>query len=231
MAVQKLSPGQRAVLDHLWEEARTGHEKRLCGQAADAAQAEKPSCIDWAAWPAISGDLFRDVIQDVPVPGLGPGAGSLPRFRAEMGPFLGISAAAYAKGVNGGFGKKQTTPGAIGGLEAAVRFGLGLEGVMNEAGDGLVFLDLGMRLDSASTMKITDAPAVAQYGAIGSAIPSRNAYTARLRMPFWLVPGDLLLALPVLAISPDTYAKMAVEAANGGLIPWQSGIATPVGRF
>jgi hypothetical protein len=112
-----------------------------------------------------------------------------------------------------------------------VRFGLGLEGVMNEAGDGLVFLDLGIRLDSASTMKITDAQALAKFGTISAAIPSRTAYTVRLRMPFWLVPGDLLLALPFLAISPDTYAKMAVTAGNGGLIPWQSGIATPVGRF
>ncbi len=175
--------------------------------------------------------LFRDVIEDVPVPGLGPGAGSLPRFRAELGPFVGMSAAAYAKEVDGGFGETQTTSGSIGGLEAAIRVGMGLEGVMNEAGDGLVFLDLGMRLDSASTMKITDSAAVAQYGTISAAIPSRTAYTVRLRMPFWLVPGDLLLALPVLAISPDTYATMAVTAGNGGLIPWQSGIATPVGRF
>ncbi len=175
--------------------------------------------------------LFRDVIEDVPVPGLGPGAGSLPRFRAELGPFVGVSAAAYAKGLDGGFGKTQTTSGSISGLEAAVRFGLGLEGVMNESGDGLVFLDLGLRLDSASSMKITDAAALAQFGAISAAIPSRAAYTARLRMPFWLIPGDLILALPVLAISPETYAKMAVTAGNGGLIPWQSGIATAVGRF
>lgn len=117
------------------------------------------------------------------------------------------------------------------GLEAAVRFGMGLEGVMNEAGDGLVFLDLGMRLDTASTMKITDSAAIAEFGSISAAIPSRTAYTVRLRMPFWLVPGDLVLALPVLAISPDTYAKMAVTAGNGGLIPWQSGIATSIGRF
>jgi hypothetical protein len=31
--------------------------------------------------------------------------------------------------------------------------------------------------------------------------------------------------------APDTYAKMAVETTNGGLIPWQAGIATPLGRF
>lgn len=175
--------------------------------------------------------LFQEVIQEVPVPGLGPGAGSLPRFRAELGPFLGMSAAAYGKGLDGGFGKKQTTAGAIGGLEIAMRFGMGLDGVMNEAGDGLVFLDLGVRLDSPSTMKITDSSAIAEYGSISAAIPSRTAYTVRLRMPFWLIPGDLLLALPVLAVSPDTYSKMAVTAANGGLIPWQSGIATPIGRF
>jgi hypothetical protein len=184
--------------------------------------------------PAPSPDVYPllgAVIQDVPVPGLGLGAGSLPRFRSELGPFVGMSAALYGRAVDGGFGKTQTTSGAIGGLEAAVRFGMGLEGVMNEAGDGLVFLDLGLRLDSPSSMNISDASAVAQFGAISAAIPSRSAYTVRLRMPFWIVPGDLLLALPVLAISPDTYAKMAVTAGNGGLIPWQSGIATPVGRF
>jgi hypothetical protein len=67
-------------------------------------------------------------------------------------------------------------------------------------------------------------------GAITAAIPSRSVLTARLRMPFWLLPGDLLLALPLLALAPDTYAKMAVVAANGGLIPWQAGIAPPLGR-
>jgi hypothetical protein len=63
-------------------------------------------------------------------------------------------------------------------------------------------------------------------------LPGRGAITARLRVPFWLIPGDLLLATPVLAFSsPQTLQKMAVQAANGGLIPWQTGIATPIGRF
>ncbi|MFQ5962023.1 MAG: hypothetical protein ACE5MG_11565, partial [Candidatus Methylomirabilales bacterium] len=175
--------------------------------------------------------LFAAVIEDVPVPGLEPGPGELPRFRAELGPFIGLAVGAGGAGVNGGFGTTQTTSGAIGSLDGAVRLGLGLEGVLGEAGDGLVFLDLGVRLDSASSMKITDDPAIAQFGGITAAIPSRSAFTARLRMPFWLIPGDLILASPLLAIDPDTYAKMAVVAVNGGLIPWQSGIATPLGRF
>jgi len=56
LSVQKLDPERRAILDRLWAAVRSGHEGRLCEQVADAAQAEKPSCIDWAAWPAISGD-------------------------------------------------------------------------------------------------------------------------------------------------------------------------------
>jgi hypothetical protein len=69
-------------------------------------------------------------------------------------------------------------------------------------------------------------------GGITAAIPSRWGFAGRLRLPFWLIPGDLLLALPTVApISLETYSKMAVVASNGGLIPWQAGIATPLGRF
>jgi hypothetical protein len=176
--------------------------------------------------------IFAEVIREVPVPGLGPGPGSLPRFRSELGPFFGLAMAGDVRWIDGGFGKTQTTGGAIGGLGAAVRLGLGLEGVLGEAGDGLMFLDLGIRLDSSSSMKIDKSEAAAVGGGITAAIPSRWGFAGRLRLPFWLIPGDLLLALPTVApISLETYSKMAVVASNGGLIPWQAGIATPLGRF
>ena len=96
--------------------------------------------------------------------------------------------------------------------------GFGLEGVLNEAGDGLVFAEAGLRQDASTLGAAT--------------VPGRGAITARLRVPFWLIPGDLVLAAPVLALSsPQTLQKMAVQAANGGLLPWQAGIATPIGRF
>jgi hypothetical protein len=116
-------------------------------------------------------------------------------------------------------------------IEVALRFGLGLEGVMNEAGDGLVFLDLGLRLDAASTSSFLDSDLLDKYGSLTATIPSRSAFATRLRMPFWLFPGDLILLSPILFFSPGTYGNMAVQAGNGGLIPWQSGIATPIGRF
>ena len=56
LAVQQLDPERRAILDWLWAEARAGHEQRLCEQPAEMAPATKPSCIDWAAWPAVAAD-------------------------------------------------------------------------------------------------------------------------------------------------------------------------------
>jgi hypothetical protein len=50
-------------------------------------------------------------------------------------------------------------------------------------------------------------------------------------MPFYLIPGDLLLLSPLYFVSPETYTGMAVTAGNGGVIPWQAGWATGIGRF
>jgi hypothetical protein len=174
---------------------------------------------------------LRDVLTKTPVPGLATGLGEMPRFRAELGPFIGISAALNGGYINGGFGMDQTQGGIVGGLEANVRFGFGLDGVINEAGDGLAFLQLGWRQDAPSSNQFVNTDPGFPSSSITSAIPGRSAYSARIRLPFWLIPGDLILAAPLLLFSKETYARMAVTAGNGGLIPWQSGIATSIGRF
>jgi hypothetical protein len=183
-------------------------------------------------FPGGVGALLEQIIRTTPVPGLSEGDGELPRFRSEIGPFIGIVPALRGGLCSGGFEESQTTGGAIGGLEVAVRAGLGLDGVMNESGDGLVFLDLGFRLDAASSISLGRSPGLQEFGSILAAIPARPAFTSRIRVPFWLVPLDLLLAAPFLAtMSPESFTRMAAVAGNGGLIPWQAGIATSVGRF
>jgi hypothetical protein len=157
------------------------------------------------------------IIAQTPMPALGPGPGELPRFRSELGPFIGLSTAVSGGAQGGGFGSTQTSATTDSGLDAAVRVGVGLEGVLNQSSDGLAFLDVGVRLDSPT---------------LGSGVPGRGALTVRLRAPFWLVPGDLIVTAPVLALTaPQKLQKMAVESANGGLIPWQSGRASRIGRF
>jgi hypothetical protein len=176
--------------------------------------------------------LSAEVLRQLPVPALAEGTGALPRVRAEIGPFMGVSAAALGAWISGGFDSTQKSMGAIGSLEAALRLGFGLEGVMDETGDGLVFVDGGVRQDTATSNAFSEVPGLADAGAITAAIPARTGFTVRVRMPFWLVPGDLLLAAPFVApLSLKTYKRMAVIAGNGGLIPWQSGLATPIGRF
>jgi hypothetical protein len=106
-----------------------------------------------------------------------------------------------------------------------------LEGVTGESGDGLVFLSVGLRGESSSTNSIAN-PAIAQVGGnLAAAFPARMGLSFRLRMPYYLFPGDLLLLAPLYLIAPEHYTRMAVMAANGGLIGWQSAWATPIGRF
>jgi hypothetical protein len=176
-------------------------------------------------------DPCAKILFTTPIPGLATGLGELPRFRTELGMFLGAISALRGNTVSGGFGTTQSTPGALGGLDAGIRFGLGLEGVMHGGGDGLVFLDVGWRQDGASTMKFGNSPVLDEGGQLTAGIPGREAFSFRFRMPFWLLPLDLLITAPILLFAPDTYAGMAVTAGLGGLIPWQAGIETGIGRI
>ncbi|NWF89152.1 MAG: hypothetical protein HXY50_06770 [Ignavibacteriaceae bacterium] len=178
------------------------------------------------------GNLIFPIFNKTPIPGLEHGLGELPRFRAEIGMFVGFVPALRAALVAGGFGKDQRTTGFIGSLESSVRFGAGLDGVLNESGDGLAFLEIGWRQDGSSSSGFVDFPGTESYGNLLAAIPGRSAFSARLRLPFYLVPGDLLVAAPILfLVSQETLIKMGATAVNGGLIPWQAGLATSLGRF
>jgi hypothetical protein len=174
-------------------------------------------------FPSVPGQLedmqqLMPIVAQTPEPGLGAGKGELPRFRSELGPFIGLSSGVSAVALSGGFGSNQTNAGVTGELDLSFRIGLGVEGVLNASSDGLTFIDVGVRQDSAA------------HG--GSPVPDRGAVALRARAPFWLIPGDLIVAAPILAFTkPQTLQKMAVQAANGGVIPWQGVIATRVGRF
>lgn len=174
-------------------------------------------------FPAAAGQLedmnrLIPIVAQTPMPALVAGKGELPRFRSELGPFIGLSSAVSAVALSGGFGSNQSSAGVTGSLDLSFRVGFGLEGVLNASSDGLTFVDAGVREDSPA------------HG--GSSVPGRGAIALRGRAPFWLVPGDLILAAPVLAFTkPQALQKMAVQAANGGLIPWQAVVATRVGRF
>jgi hypothetical protein len=212
-----------AVRDSLAQLASALDDKTGAAVAADTKILEPEGfnvCRDSHFLAVVESQILTvtPIIAQTPIPGLGRGKGALPRFRAEIGPFIGLSTAVRGTALGGGFGSTQSGVGMTGGLDAAVRLGVGVEGLLNESSDGQVFIDFGFREDSSDQG--------------GAAIPGRSAFVVRWRMPFWLVPGDLIVAAPVLAFTrPRKLKKMGMQSANGGLIPWQSGIATRVGRF
>ena len=214
-----------AVRDSLAQLLAAFSGKIVLEQPADPTKAE-PDGFDVCHethFPSAGGSLpdikmVAPIIGQTPIPGLGSGLGELPRFRAELGLFVGLSTAVQGGVLSRGFGPTQTNVSTIGGLEAAFRVGIGLEGVLNESSDGQVFVEIGVREDKHASGVAT--------------VPGRGAITTRFRAPYWLIPGDLIVAAPVLAFtSRRTLQKMAVQAVAGGLIPWQAGIATRIGRF
>jgi hypothetical protein len=175
---------------------------------------------------------LRKILMKTPLPGLASGLGEIPRFRSELGLFIGASTSLTGSSISGGFGKEQKDVGGIGGIDANAMIGYGLDGVLNQSGDGLIFLQLGWRQDSPSTTQFVSNDPSFPANSITSVIPGRSAYNVRLRLPFWLVPGDLIAAAPFLGFtSPTTLQKMGVGAVNGGALGWQSAFATPIGRF
>ena len=180
--------------------------------------------------PPEARQLGAEVVRPTPMPGLGPGLGAMPRFRSELGRFIGLAGMTDVRHISSGFTGSEGA-GFIGGLDLSVRVGMGLEGVLDESGDGLIFLSVGLRGDTSSSNRYSESAIAQQGGGLTAAIPSHTGLSTRVRMPFFLIPGDLFLLAPLYFIAPDRYMQMAVTAGNGGFLGWQSGWATPIGRF
>jgi hypothetical protein len=176
-------------------------------------------------------ELAIEVLALTPEPSLGRGLGAQPRFEAEIGPFVGVAGSLDARYIDRGFTGLGSGSGLMGGADLSLRAGYGLEGVLGDAGDGLIYLSVGYRGDTSSTNKFSVNPGAESGGNLTAAIPARSGLSTRVRMPFYLVPGDLLLLSPLYFVAPSSYEQMAVTAVNGGLIPWQLGWETRVGRL
>ncbi len=99
--------------------------------------------------------LGAEVVRPTPMPGLGPGLGAMPRFRSELGRFIGLAGMTDVRHISSGFTGSEGG-GFIGGLDLSVRVGMGLEGVLDESGDGLIFLSVGLRGDTSSSNRYSE---------------------------------------------------------------------------
>ncbi len=176
-------------------------------------------------WP-----YFIDQVRRMPRPALGPGEVHMPRFRDELGPFVSLYGA-----VGGGvaFGAPAGTNG-TGNLGAGVRLGYGADSVTGSVGTGILFLEVGFVAETAQKAQCGTGPGCDALGpaAYMPRVAARTGLDLGIRLPFWVVPGDMLILGPVLALtSPRLLSKIGVEAGSGGLIPYERSLSTGVGTF
>ncbi len=175
---------------------------------------------------------FNPLAMTLPVPGRGEGDVHLPRFREELGPFVGAFASITGNLGWGGFGTQ--TAQFFGSLSAGVRLGFGAESLTGSVGTGLAFVDAGITMQSAQTDACDAGPACTVLGTSSffPRVPARTGLRLGIRLPFWLVPGDMLLLGPVLAAaSPEALSSVGVAAASGGLIPYERSFGIGMGTL
>lgn len=161
---------------------------------------------------------FQEQIGRMPRPALGPGEVHVPRYRDELGPFVGVYGI-LAGGVSSGSAAETSGTGSVG---AGLRLGFGSEGLTGSVGTGIAFIEAGFEAETAQKNQCGDAPGCAAIGtaALFPRAPARTGMSFGLRMPFWLIPGDMLLLVPVLALaSQSALSKVGVEAGLDP-IPW-----------
>ncbi|MCX5730431.1 MAG: hypothetical protein NTY18_03555, partial [Deltaproteobacteria bacterium] len=96
---------------------------------------------------------FTPVYQAMPQPGRGEGDVVLPRFREELGPFIGVYSSVTGNLGWGGLGTENVQ--FFGSLSAGLRLGFGAESLTGLVGTGLAFLEAGISMQSAQTESCT----------------------------------------------------------------------------
>ncbi len=173
------------------------------------------------------------VLATTPVPAGGKDEIHPPRARAEMGPFVG-AISGYTLGLGMGGYDSWANSRFRSEFEIAGRVGFGLEGLLTTNMDGQIWLQAGMvadpvQLDNAcydcaGLGRRTD-PAVPR-------VPSRTALKLAIRMPYYVLPFDLLILGPTLMlVAPEALPGVVFASAGGGLLKAQRRIETGIGTF
>jgi hypothetical protein len=174
---------------------------------------------------------MKVILLATPVPGRGEGDVHLPRFREELGPFVGIFGSVGGGVSWGGLVSTQARGSAA--LAAGLRLGFGAESITGTPGTATAFLEGGLQMAAAEAARCEGAGCeVVGSSNLFPAVPARTGLRLGIRMPFWLLPGDMLLLVPILGlVSPHTLSEVGVSAASGGLLPYERSFLTSVGTF
>jgi hypothetical protein len=157
----------------------------------------------------------------------------MPRFRAEIGPFFSFGAATdFGAAWGGYFSESSAAPRLAGDALLAIGMGIGLEGAIGISSDGLIELGVGGAFASKQYEPGCEDCGVGATETVPARVPTRSGFLMHYRAPYWLIPGDLLVAAPFLLLADkEVYKSMAIVSANGGVLGLQQVVLTPVGSL
>jgi len=182
--------------------------------------------------PPDTDKLRVDVVKQTPVPTRPATEIHLPHFRQEVGPFIGFAAGLSGGGASGGYESSGAIGRGYGQAEIGVRFGVGLDAVTGSSGAGLAFVQVGVVYQSDQGEVCTGGCDPTLSDAKIPRVTARNGLGTRIHLPFFLIPGDLLIAGPIVyLVDKQALKQMGILAASGGLIPWQRTLNTSIGAF
>lgn len=172
------------------------------------------------------------VLRDTPVPSGDQESIHPPRARADIGPFVGVVAGITAGPAWGGY---DTTSGwrFRDELEVGARVGYGLEGVLTTNMDGQIWAQASFVTDPPQLdVSCPGCPGGKRTNQAVPRVPARSALKLALRMPYYVIPFDLILIAPVLLLaSPDALQDVVFASAAGGLWTLQRPISTDAGTL
>jgi len=171
-------------------------------------------------------------LQKTPVPSGDQTSIHPPRARADIGPFAGVVAGIT---IGPAFSGYDTEAGwrFRSEFEVGARFGYGLEGVLTKAMDGQVWAQATFVADPAQLdVTCPGCPGGKRTNPALPRVPARSALKLALRMPYYVVPFDLLLVGPVLFFtSKDALQEVVFASSSGGLLGVQRPMPTSLGTF
>ena len=171
-------------------------------------------------------------LRDSPIPSGDQDDIHPPRARADIGFFGGVVAGIGAGPAWGGF---DTSAGwrFRSELEVGARFGYGLQGVVTTNMDGQLWAQASFVSDPAQLdASCPGCPGGARSNQALPRVPARSALKLVFRMPYYVLPFDLILLGPVLFLaSPVAAQDVVFRASGGGLWTLQRPISTSLGTF
>ncbi|HVP69183.1 MAG TPA: hypothetical protein VMT17_18175 [Anaeromyxobacteraceae bacterium] len=172
------------------------------------------------------------VLQSSPVPAGGPDSIHPPRARADVGPFVGIVSGFSFGTALGGYDSWANARFRED-FQIGARVGFGLEGLLTSSMDGQIWAGVSFVVDPDQLdLGCTTCPGGKRTNPAIPRVPSRSGVKFSLRMPYYVVPFDLILVVPTLMlVSPQSTQNVVFTAAYGGLLTSQRRWSTDVGTF